>query len=523
MSMGSASIALRTRESALRERASGLRVSRSVAVVGVLTALAAVARVVDLASQSYWYDEAHTVWILHSSIGEMLGRIQSSETSPPFYFILAWPWAHLFGYGEDALRSLSALAGIATVPIVYAAGSKLMSRRTGMIAAVLTACNPLLVWYSQEARSYALMVLLTAVALLAFAHLRLQPTRRWVVTWAVASGLALATHYYAALAIVPEAIWLFGNYRSNRMIRLGLEGVVVSSSALAIFVLEQLRFLTGNNWIAKVPLSWRAGEVPKAFAVGPAAPLGRWLLLASAISVGVAAWLIIRRAEARERASILFLARLPAGGFVLVIVLIALGFDQVDSRNMIALWLPTALVIAGGLGVRRAGLVGTAAAGVLCAIGIAVVIGVAADGRLQRPDWSGVAHALGSSPTRAIFALNGCQLRPLSLYVPGLHFAPADGAAVNDIDVIVASNVGNWEQVLISSWYVTCRPQPRYVSIPRRLVSFREIGAPVRIGQFVILRFRSPHAVVLTKRIFAAAGLRGALMVQRPGSSGPAG
>jgi mannosyltransferase len=498
------SVAIPAHRSALSERPSVARISRSVALVGALTALAAVVRFAGVGAQSYWYDEAHTVWILHFSIGEMLAHIRVDETTPPFYFILAWPWAHLFGYGEAGLRSLSALAGTLTVPVAYAAGAKLVSRRTGIVLAALTACSPLLVWYSQEARSYALLMLLTTVTLLAFAYLRARPTRGWMIAWTVASMLALATHYYAALVVVPEAIWLFTHYRDSRMIRLGLVGVVVSTSALAIFAVAQLRGLGPNNWINATPLAGRVGDVLKGFAIGPAAPVGAWLLT-FAISLGIGGWLVIRRAEARERAPILFVARLVAAGVALVIVLIVLGFDQVNLRNLIPLWLPVALVIAGCLGVRRAGAAGAVAVAVLCAVGIAVVIGVAVDGRLQRPDWSGVASALGSRPSRAIFAVNGCDLLPLSLYVSGLQFARAGGAVVNEVDLIVAAK---------TDWYAVCYPQNRAPAIPRRLGSFRELGGVVRIGQFRVLRLRSRYAVRLNQRTFANAGMRGALMIQ---------
>src|SRR5438876_576650 len=85
---------------------------------------------------------------------------RGSGRTPPFYYMLAWGWAKLFGTGEVGLRSLSALAGTLTIPAAYAAGRALSSRRAGLIAAALFAVNPLLVWYSQEARAYALLALL---------------------------------------------------------------------------------------------------------------------------------------------------------------------------------------------------------------------------------------------------------------------------------------------------------------------------------------------------------------------------
>jgi hypothetical protein len=478
-----------------------------------LIVLAAAVRFIGIGHQSYWYDEAHTVWILHFSIGQMRPHIRLTDTTPPFYFLLAWFWAHLFGYGEAGLRSLSALVGVLTVPVAYAAGTKLFSRRAGLIVAALTACNPMLVWYSQEARSYALLVLLTTVALLAFAHLRTRPTRGWMVTWVIAAALALATHYYAALAIAPEAIWLLAHYRPRRMVRYGVEALVVWSAPLAVLAFRQMNSGV-YGWLAKVPILQRAEGVPTSFAIGPGAPGGSYLLLASAIVVAVSAWLIVRRTDSRERRIIRFVAGLAASGFILVVILLLLGFDEVDSRNMLALCVPVALVIAGGLGARRAGSVGAIGAVALCTVGVVAVVGVAVDARFQRPAWRAVAHALGSQPDRAaIFAVDGCQLLPLSLNVSGLHFAPVDGAVVKEIDVIAVAN-----QV----WYTTCIQQKRSGPILRQLGSFRATGGPVRINQFSVLRLRSSVPVRVTQQTFTAAGLRGDLMVARRGSSDPA-
>ena len=121
-----------------------------------------------------------------------------------------------------------------------------------------------------------------------------------------------------------------------------------------------------------------------------------------------------------------------------------------------------------------------------------------------------------------MFAVNGCQLLPLSLYVPGLQFAPTGGAAVREIDVVSAANQNDWFKVLLSGWYAVCRPLSGNPRIPQQLGSFRESGRVVRVGQFSVVRLRSRLPVRVTQRMFSTAGLAGALMLQRPGGSQPA-
>jgi uncharacterized membrane protein len=71
----------------------------------------------------------------------------------------------------------------------------------------------MLIWYSQEARAYALFVLLTALSLLYFVRALDRGTRRDFVLWGAFSALALATHYFAAFLIAAEALWLLHRRR----------------------------------------------------------------------------------------------------------------------------------------------------------------------------------------------------------------------------------------------------------------------------------------------------------------------
>ena len=127
------------------------RTSRAVRVASVSTetwllsgliVLGAALRFATLGTQSYWFDEAQAAHELHLSLGSMLSSMVDVETAPPLYFIVGWVWAHVFGAGEVALRSLSALAGTALIPIAYLCGRELVSRRAGLLTAAFVALSP---------------------------------------------------------------------------------------------------------------------------------------------------------------------------------------------------------------------------------------------------------------------------------------------------------------------------------------------------------------------------------------------
>src|SRR4051812_39825565 len=127
--------------------------SRLFWLVAGLTTLAAVLRFATIGLQAYHHDEIVTASrVLRGSFWHAMDAVGFSESAPPLYYALAWIWTQFTGTGEVGLRSLSALAGVATVPVAFLIGRQLRGERAGLAAAALVAVNPMLLWYSQEAR-----------------------------------------------------------------------------------------------------------------------------------------------------------------------------------------------------------------------------------------------------------------------------------------------------------------------------------------------------------------------------------
>lgn len=418
--------------------------SRHVQALVGITVFGALLRFVTLGDQSYWGDEGVTVALVRMGFGDMLETIPRSESTPPLYYTLAWLWTRALGSsGEYGLRSLSALAGTAAVPAVYAAAATLVTRRAGLVAAALAATAPLLVWYSQESRAYALLMLLSALALWQFGRVLAARPRalRW---WAAAAALAIATHYFAAFVVVPQAVWLIVRARQPRLRRAVLGAcacVALVGAALLPLALEQRS--TGNTaYIAEIDFGQRAKEVPKKFLVGEQASPGdygtaierlKWpALLLTAIGLGLA----VTRTEGRERTGAVTGAALAAAGFALPAALKLVGQDYIAAYNLQALWLPGAIAVAAGFGARRARVAGIATAAALSAIGVAVVVKVATDPHLQRFDYRGAARQLeGTRPGRAIVANPLSSLTPFGAYLPGIDHLPP-GARVREVVIV---------------------------------------------------------------------------------------
>ena len=266
--------------------------------------LAAALRFSTLHVQSYWHDEAVTAHrILHHSLITTLDKIPGSESTPPLYYVLAWLWTRVFGVGEVGLRSLSALIGTATVPVSYVAVRTLTPRRApALITTALAAVSPVLVWYSQEARAYILLVLLGALSFLFFLRALRSGARRDLVWWATCSALALCTHYFAIFAVLPEAAWLLRSRRAGSLRACGLAVAGVGAVALALVPLAVHQKNQGHtSWISGIPLGTRIGDLLKAFVIGPSGSPTLVLSVLAAGLVALAGLLLVLRGGERER------------------------------------------------------------------------------------------------------------------------------------------------------------------------------------------------------------------------------
>ncbi len=161
--------------------------------------LALVLRVINLWGRPLWYDEAFAVLyaqkpfatILYGTVAQVSGA--AADVHPVVYYGLLHLWMQVFGTTPVAVRSLSVLFGTASVGLVFLLGLQLGGRRLGLIAAAIAAVAPFAVYYSQEARMYALLGL--AALGTANAFVAAWKRRRWV--WWLAFGLGCALTLYA--------------------------------------------------------------------------------------------------------------------------------------------------------------------------------------------------------------------------------------------------------------------------------------------------------------------------------------
>ncbi len=253
----------------------------------------------------------------------------SPSRSPPRRSTTAWPGC---GPAPSATTRrpcarFSALAGVLTVPVAFAAARRLFSPRAGVILAALVACNPLLIWYSQEARSYALLVLLTSLSLLAFLRAREEPSPRpWPPGWWPRRWLwpPTTTPCWPS-SPRPRGCWSSTAACGAAVLAVGVVGVC--GLALIPAGLEPERPQPARAGFTRASLTLRLGQLVPEFLVGFQMPAQSVLEpLACVLAAGPSSW----RSGAAIRARAGGWRSPPASawrGFALILVLVA-GRDR---------------------------------------------------------------------------------------------------------------------------------------------------------------------------------------------------
>jgi len=171
--------------------------------------LAFALRVFRLDAQSLWYDEAFSVYLAHFDLATIAART-AADIQPPLYYALLHFWIALAGDSEFALRFLSLVFGVLTVPLAYVTARRLFDVMSARLVALLVALAPLYVWYAQEARMYTLITFLLLLASYALWRALSEPARatRWWIVFTLANLAATYTHYFAFVVIAFQVLWV---------------------------------------------------------------------------------------------------------------------------------------------------------------------------------------------------------------------------------------------------------------------------------------------------------------------------
>jgi len=140
------------------------------AALAALLALAAGLRLIGLGRQSLWIDEAFS--LNYAKPHDTLRAIDLLDNlHGPLHTFVLHHWIGIAGASEAMLRLPSVVAALLAIPALWFFARQAWGARIAWISAALLAISPFHVWYAQEARNYAFLILFAILAEWAFHRL----------------------------------------------------------------------------------------------------------------------------------------------------------------------------------------------------------------------------------------------------------------------------------------------------------------------------------------------------------------
>jgi mannosyltransferase len=372
------------------------------AALALLTAAGLAVRL-SVVHQSLFADELSTWWIVSShDFGGVLSAVHSdAEISPPLSFVAGWLGTRIDLTGE-MLRLPSLIAGTLTIPVVYLLGTRTVGRMAGMVAAAVTALSPFMIYYSAEARGYALLMFFVALSTLAMLQAVDRDGSRWWVAYALASAAAVYTHYTCVFVLGAQLAWLWWAHPEARRPSLianaaaavaflpWIDGLLKDFSSPTTDILSALQPF--EPWYIQLSIEHWAVGYPYSIVPLDRLPGPIGLVLMGAALACIALGLLrtraadLLRAERERRRRIVLVLALTAATAAAGAVFSLLGGTHIIStRNLAASWPGFALVL--GLLAASAGPRLRYAAAALLVGGFAVAAVKMLDSDYSRPQY----------------------------------------------------------------------------------------------------------------------------------------
>ncbi len=314
-----------------------------------------------------WLDEALSANIASLPLGDIPGALER-DGHPPLYYVLLHVWQDVVGEGDTAVRLLSAVLGLALLPLAWDAAGRIGGRRAAWAAVLLVTLNPFVLRYATEARMYELVMVLALGGWLVADHALRRPDLPRLAGLALITATLLWTHYWGLWLCAAAGIGLlvraFLAHRRGQPVRraasLKVAGALVAGGVLFLPWVSTLLYQsahTGTPW-AEPAVPTEVAAVSLVDLGGGAAgesillAMGLVLLLAlglfAAPGTGTRIELDLRTRPEVRRLAILVVATL------LVAMVVSYAAHAAYATRYFAVVAPLALVLA-GVGAARIG------------------------------------------------------------------------------------------------------------------------------------------------------------------------
>lgn len=242
-------------------------------LIGGLLAAAFGLRLWEIGAKSLWLDEGISYAFSSDGLPVMITTLIDRDLHPPLYYVMLWGWRFVAGASEMALRFPSAIFSVLVSALTYAMARHVFpgNRSVAIAALSLSVVSPFLLYYGQEARMYALLAALTALASLILLRAECASSQRLWMAYGLTMSAALYTHYLAVLTFIAHATFVLVWRRTyGRAFALALSASAVAFLPWLSALVGQYRRLEASPdfWAGTISLGTIVATALRSFLAG---------------------------------------------------------------------------------------------------------------------------------------------------------------------------------------------------------------------------------------------------------------
>ena len=232
------------------------RIFQPAIILLTIVVLAAALRIVALFYVgTYTFDDAFSVHFAQMDLGQMLDLIKD-EVHPPLYFILLHFWLKIFGSGEIAPRVLALIFSLASLPLLYLLGKKIINRWVGLLASLMMALSYFEIFSGTQMRMYSLLTFFGLASLNLFWLVIVENKKNYWLLYILTNILLLYTHLGGIFGLITQGLWLIilkqkkslPPNQTKKCLWAQVFILAVWSPWLIILFLPKLAAITGQGW-----------------------------------------------------------------------------------------------------------------------------------------------------------------------------------------------------------------------------------------------------------------------------------
>lgn len=280
-------------------------------------------------TQSLWRDEAFSYVFAKHSLADII-RLAPEDFNPPLYYLLLHFWMKFFGNTEVVIRSMSFIFHLLTCYLIFKFVSKVINQKVAIFALLLMFFNPMLLYFSFEARMYSMLAFLSAASMYFYYFKKW----RW---WFVFSLMGIYTHLFFWFIILVQFICRGKSYLLN------ITALMLLYIPWIPVVLTSILKGSKGFWINRIDIQLVLSSIGNIFTSYEGTPGGQWgkTALVSLAIILLIVFVLKKKRENFEKLSVVWIF-VP----LVIIILISLWKPLFVNRYLIFLVIPMVFILA---------------------------------------------------------------------------------------------------------------------------------------------------------------------------------